>query len=128
MNAQKIVLSGVVSGDAHLAGERIELGPTAKLSTALSYASAAGLKQASAAYIGGATTHEALPCQRVVGATALPRRSLHQAAEPQVCQGAGGRDDVGDDSVGAAGVVHLSHHVRRRQAHHCHRHRAVLKQ
>ena len=56
--AQKIVLNGEVKGDAHLAGEQIELGPTAKISGALSYASAAGLKQASGSSIGGATTRE----------------------------------------------------------------------
>ena len=56
--AQKIVLNGEVIGDAHLAGEQIELGPTAKIGGALSYASADGLKQASGAFIGGATTRE----------------------------------------------------------------------
>ena len=62
--AQKIVLNGEVIGDAHLAGEQIELGPTAKIGGALSYASAAGLKQASGASIGGATTREARSADR----------------------------------------------------------------
>ena len=62
--AQKIVLNGQVSGDAHLAGEQIELGPTAKIGGALSYASAAGLKQASGASIGGAITREVRSADR----------------------------------------------------------------
>ena len=57
-SAKKIVLNGEVTGDVHLAGEQIELGPTAKIGGALSYVSAAGLKQASGATIGGATTRE----------------------------------------------------------------------
>ena len=62
--AQKIVLNGEVNGDAHLAGEQIELGPTAKIGGALSYASAAGLKQASGASIGGAITREVRSADR----------------------------------------------------------------
>ena len=56
--ARNIVLNGEVNGDAHLAGEQIELGPTAKVSGALSYASAGGLKQAPGASIGGAVSRE----------------------------------------------------------------------
>ena len=62
--AQKIVLNGEVKGDAHLAGEQIELGPKAKIGGALSYASAAGLKQASGASIGGAIAREVRSADR----------------------------------------------------------------
>lgn len=57
-SAQKVTINGEVRGDAHLAGAQIELGPKAKIAGALSYRSAAELKKAEGASIGGAITRE----------------------------------------------------------------------
>lgn len=61
VGAQTIVINGEVGGDARLVGERIELGPTAKLAGALRWASPNELKRADAAVVGGAVTREADP-------------------------------------------------------------------
>lgn len=57
-SAQKVTINGEVRGDAHLAGAQIELGPKARIAGALSYRSAAELKKAEGASIGGVVTHE----------------------------------------------------------------------
>lgn len=57
VKAQKIVLHGEVSGDAELAAEQIELGPTAKIGGTLRYA-ANELKRADGAIIGGTITRD----------------------------------------------------------------------
>ncbi len=57
VNAQTIVVNGEVTGDAHLVAERIELGPTARIGGALSYA-ASELKKADGAVIGGAIVRD----------------------------------------------------------------------
>jgi cytoskeletal protein CcmA (bactofilin family) len=67
-NAGKIVINGEVGGDATLAAEQIELGPTARIAGALRYASASELKQAPGATVGGAITHE----QREAGPKPAP--------------------------------------------------------
>lgn len=57
--AQKIVIDGEVHGPAHLAGERIELGPKARLMGPLTYVSSAGISRAEGAMVQGPVTHEA---------------------------------------------------------------------
>jgi cytoskeletal protein CcmA (bactofilin family) len=58
VSAQRILLNGQVNGDARLVGEQIELGPTAKISGALSYASPTELSQVPGAAVRGAITRE----------------------------------------------------------------------
>ena len=58
VGAQKITINGEVAGDARLAGEQIELGPTARIGGALSYLSGTELKRAEGATVAGAITRE----------------------------------------------------------------------
>lgn len=58
VSAKKIILNGEVNGDARLFAEQIELGPTAKISGALSYGVAGELKRAEGASVGGAISRE----------------------------------------------------------------------
>lgn len=57
--AQKIVVDGEVDGPTHLAAERIELGPKARLLGPLTYVSDEGLTRAEGAVVQGPVTHEA---------------------------------------------------------------------
>lgn len=68
-SARKITLNGEVGGDARLAAEQVELGPTARIAGALTYASVSELKKADGATIGGAVTRE----QRAAGERAERR-------------------------------------------------------
>lgn len=61
--AQKITLNGQVGGNARLVAQQIELGPTARITGALSYSSGSELKKAEGAVIGGAITRE----ERAIG-------------------------------------------------------------
>jgi cytoskeletal protein CcmA (bactofilin family) len=63
VGAQKIVLNGEVNNDARLVAEQIELGPTAKISGALSY-TANEFKKSDSAVISGAITREERAVER----------------------------------------------------------------
>lgn len=57
--AQKILVNGELHGATHLVGERVELGPQAKITGALSYASPAEIIRAEGATVQGPVTREA---------------------------------------------------------------------
>lgn len=63
VGAQKIVLNGEVNNDVRLVAEQIELGPTAKISGALSY-TANEFKKSDSAVISGAVTREERAVER----------------------------------------------------------------
>jgi cytoskeletal protein CcmA (bactofilin family) len=58
VGAQRVVINGEVRGDARLAAAQIELGPTARITGALTYAAGAELKKPEGATIGGPVTRE----------------------------------------------------------------------
>lgn len=58
VGAQRVVINGEVRGDARLAAAQIELGPTARITGALTYAAGAELKKPEGATIGGPMTRE----------------------------------------------------------------------
>ena len=63
VRAQKIVLNGEVTGDADLAGEQIELGPTARIGGNLVYA-ARSFNRADGATVGGTTRQDTRSADR----------------------------------------------------------------
>jgi cytoskeletal protein CcmA (bactofilin family) len=57
-SADKVTINGEVRGDVDVAAAQVELGPAAKIGGALRYSSAAELKPAEGATVGGAVTRE----------------------------------------------------------------------
>jgi cytoskeletal protein CcmA (bactofilin family) len=57
-SADKVTINGEVRGDVDVAAEQVELGPAAKIGGALRYSSAAELKRAEGATVGGAVTRD----------------------------------------------------------------------
>jgi cytoskeletal protein CcmA (bactofilin family) len=58
VGAQRVVINGEIRGDARLAAAQIELGPTARITGALTYSAGAELKKPEGATIGGPVTRE----------------------------------------------------------------------
>jgi cytoskeletal protein CcmA (bactofilin family) len=72
VSAQKVVLNGEVNHDARFRAEQIELGPTAKITGTLDYASPNEIKRADGATIGGAIS-------RMADDSAMHDRNMHEA-------------------------------------------------